>query len=115
MATTRGRKDSKSGGSTGDYQTRPSSPVEEMLLAAAERGDDSLETGRLLVSFKEGAGGDVKQALSSQGLRIADARDFDEQAATLESLGDADAVIWPGDQCGAGWQRCGSRTRLNGV
>ena len=30
-----------------------SSSVEELLLAALERGDDSFETGRYLVTFKE--------------------------------------------------------------
>jgi len=29
--------------------------VDEMLLAALERGDESLTTGRYLVTFKEGA------------------------------------------------------------
>jgi subtilisin family serine protease len=66
-----------------------------MLLAALERGDDSLETGRYLVTFKEGAVDEGMQSLGTQGMRVADARDYDAQAATLESVGDADAVVFP--------------------
>src|SRR5882762_4925040 len=72
-----------------------SSPVEELLLAALERGDDSFETGRYLVTFKEGAAEEGMQSLGTQGMRVANARDYKDQAATLESVGDADAVVFP--------------------
>jgi subtilisin len=72
-----------------------SSSVEELLLAALERGDDSFETGRYLVTFKEGAHEEGMQSLGTQGMRVANARDFKEQAATLEAVGDADAVVFP--------------------
>jgi len=72
-----------------------SSSVEELLLAALERGDDSFETGRYLVTFKEGAAEEGMQSLGTQGMRVASARDFKEQAATLEAVGDADAVVFP--------------------
>jgi subtilisin len=72
-----------------------SSSVEELLLAALERGDDSFETGRYLVTFKEGATEEGLQNLGTQGMRIADARDFKDQAATLEDVGDADAIVLP--------------------
>ena len=75
--------------------TRTSSPVDEMLLSALERGDDSFETGRFLVTFKEGAAQEGLKSLGVQGMRVADARDFTEQAAALESVGDADAVVFP--------------------
>lgn len=75
--------------------TRTSSPVDEMLLAALERGDDSFETGRLLITFKEGAAEDGLHSLGFGGMRVADARDFEDQAATLENVGDADAVLFP--------------------
>ena len=76
--------------------TRVSSPVEELLLAAQERGDESLETGRYLVTFKEGAAEEGVQMLrASKGLRVADARDFDDQAASIESVGDAEALVFP--------------------
>jgi subtilisin len=74
---------------------RVSSPVEELLLAALERGDESLETGRYLVTFKEAAVDEGIQALSAQGVRAVNARDFTDQAVTLENVGDADAVVFP--------------------
>lgn len=75
---------------------RASSTVEELLLAALERGDESFETGRYLITFKEGASDEGVKSLGVQGrgMRVADARDFDDQAATLESVGDADAVVF---------------------
>ena len=75
--------------------TRASSPVEELLLAALERGGESLETGRYLVTFKEGAADEGLQSLGVRGMRVADAREFENQAMTLEDVGDADAVIFP--------------------
>lgn len=66
-----------------------------MLLAAIERGEDSLETGRYLITFKEGAAEEGYQSLGTHGMRVADARDFTNQDAVLESVGDADAVVFP--------------------
>ncbi len=91
MATKKGRKIPSSSAAA----NRASSTVEELLLAALERGDDSFETGRFLVTFKEGAGEAGMQSLGAQGMRVADARDYKDQAATLESVGDADAVVFP--------------------
>ena len=93
MATKKGRSRARATG--GEDTTRTSSPVDEMLLAALERGDDSFETGRFLVTFKEGAAEEGLQFLGAQGMRVADARDFEEQAVALESVGDADAVMFP--------------------
>ena len=90
MATEKGRKPFE-----GTAANRASSPVEELLLAALERGDDSLETGRFLVTFKDGAAEEGLQSLGVRGMRVANARDFEDQAATLESVGDADAVVFP--------------------
>jgi hypothetical protein len=56
-----------------------SSSIEELLLAALERNDNTFETGRYLATFKEGAGEDGIQSLETQGMRVADARDFDDQ------------------------------------
>ncbi|GAB3019583.1 S8 family serine peptidase [Spirosoma pulveris] len=74
---------------------RASSSVDEILLAALERDDNSFETGRYLVTFKEGASEEGYQSLQTQGMRVADARDFDDQAVVMEKTGDADAVIFP--------------------
>jgi subtilisin len=79
----------------GEGASLVSSPVEEMLLAALERGDDNLETGRYLVTFKEGAAEEGMQSLGAQGMRVADAREFSDQAVTMENVGDADAVAFP--------------------
>lgn len=92
MATKKSRRSTKT---TSSAATAASSSVEEMLLAALERGDDSFETGRYLVTFKEGASEEGMQSLGTQGMRVANARDFNEQAATLEDVGDADAVVFP--------------------
>src|SRR5918994_3986443 len=72
-----------------------SSPVEELLLKALERGDETFETGRFLVTFKEGAADEGLQSIGQRSMRVANARDFDSQAAVLEELGDADAVVFP--------------------
>jgi subtilisin len=96
MASSKGRKNAPRSRAAADKSsTRASSSVDELLLAALERGDDSFETGRYLVTFKEGAGEAGAQALGAQSMRIADARDFDNQAATIEAVGDADAVVFP--------------------
>ena len=87
------RESHASSGSAGS--TRASSPIEELMLAALDRGDDSLRTGRYLATFKEGAAEDGLQALRAQGIRVADARDFGEQAATADTIGDAGAVVLP--------------------
>ena len=71
------------------------SSVDEMLLAALERGGESLETGRYLITFKEGAVTEGIQALSARGLRTADARDFARQAVNIQDVGDADSVVLP--------------------
>ena len=79
-----------------DAGTRTSSSVDEMLLAALARGDDSLQTGRFLATFKEGAGdAGAKSFAAAQGMRMADARDFKDQALVLENVADADAVVFP--------------------
>ena len=75
--------------------SRASSSVDDMLLAALQRGDDSLETGRYLVTFKESAIDEGMQEFGTRGLRVADTRDFTDQAVTLEDVGDADAVVFP--------------------
>ncbi|SOD99516.1 S8 family serine peptidase [Spirosoma fluviale] len=81
--------------SNGGAANRASSSVDEILLAALERDDNSFETGRYLVTFKEGASEEGYQSLQTQGMRVADARDFDDQAVVMENTGDADAVIFP--------------------
>jgi subtilisin len=74
-----------------------SASTEELLLACLQEGRDPEKTGRFLVTYKEGAD---EQAISNHlettsGFRVANARDFDDQAATLEAAGDADAMVFP--------------------
>lgn len=71
------------------------SSVEELLASARERGDASLETGRFLVTFKEGGEGAATAGFRDLGMRVASARDFDQQAVEMAALGDADAVVFP--------------------
>jgi subtilisin family serine protease len=79
-----------------ESSSRPSSSVDEMLLAALERGDDSFQTGRFLATFKEGAAQSGAQAFAAeQGMRVADARDFTNQALVMENVADADVVVFP--------------------
>jgi subtilisin len=80
---------------TSNESARVSASIEELLLAAAERGNESLETGRFLMTFKEGAHEEGYRSLGAQGMRVADARDFNDQAAVMDSVGDADALIFP--------------------
>lgn len=77
----------------GSSASRVSSSVDDLLLAALARGDDRFQTGRYLVTFKDGAGSAGLKAL--QAMRVAHAGDFEGQAATLDQLGDADAVFLP--------------------
>jgi subtilisin family serine protease len=74
--------------------TRTSSTIDEMLLAALERGEDTLRTGRLLATFKEGAMEQGKKALAAT-MRVADARDFEGQSVQMEDVAAADAVVFP--------------------
>jgi subtilisin family serine protease len=79
-----------------ENSSRISSSVDDMLLAALERGDDSFQTGRFLATFKEGAiDSGTKSFAAAQGMRVADARDFDNQAVLMENVADADAVVFP--------------------
>ncbi len=75
---------------------RVSSSVEELLLAALEQGGDPAKTGRYLVTFHENATEAGIQSFQQEGgYRIANARDFQDQAVRLEDVGDADTVVFP--------------------
>jgi subtilisin len=95
MARKNPNRSQKATSGNGPGNGRASSSVDEMLLAALERGEDSLETGRYLVTFKESAVEEGMQSFGTRGLRVADARDFSDQAVSLENVGDADAVVFP--------------------
>lgn len=89
MATTRRDR----GDSSDAY--RASATVDELMNVSLERGEDGFQTGRYLVTFKDGAAEEGIKSLQTQGMRIADARSFADQAVTLEEVGDADVVTFP--------------------
>lgn len=73
-----------------------STSTEALMLAAIERGEDLSKTGRFLVTYKEDALDEGMKHLQSQrGLRVANARDFKDQAVVFEAAADADAVVFP--------------------
>jgi subtilisin family serine protease len=72
-----------------------SAATEDLLLAALARGDESLETGRFIVTYRDQAHDEGVRSLKGRGLRIADARDFKDQAVAIEDVGDADALTFP--------------------
>ena len=71
-----------------------SASVDELLAAALDRGGHTFETGRSIVTFKADAAEEGVRLLGAQGVHVADARDFREQAITRESVGDAEAVVF---------------------
>ena len=83
------------GASKRDGEQRISASVDDLLLAAQQRGDDSLETGRYIITYKEDARDESAKSLKAQGLRVADARDYSDQAVALADVGDADALVFP--------------------
>ncbi len=102
MAIRRGRRPRARGAAattpTGDTPISAaavSAPTEQLLLAALERGGDTLETGRYLVTYREGMAEEGAKALRAQDFRMADARDFTGQAVALEDAGDAEALNFP--------------------
>lgn len=78
-----------------DQALSTASPIDEMLLAALERDETDLKTGRYIVTYKEGAMEQGAEHLRSLGLQAADAREFSGQAASLEAATGADALLLP--------------------
>jgi subtilisin len=93
MATRKqgGRKPAANDGA----QFAVSSTTEQLLLAALDRGGDSLETGRYLITYREGMIEEGVKSLKAQSFRLANARDFTDQAVNPEDAGDADALVFP--------------------
>ena len=83
------------GNGNGNGHAPSVSSIDEMLMAALQRGDDSLQTGRTIITYKEGAFDAGLQSLRDMGVRAADARDFSGQAVGAEDVGDADALVLP--------------------
>jgi subtilisin family serine protease len=70
--------------------------ADDLLLSILEQGGDTTKTGRFLMTFKEGgAAAGMKSLQSKRGLRVANARDFKNQAVSLADAGDAHAMVFP--------------------
>ena len=70
--------------------------ADDLLLAILNQGGDTTKTGRFLMTFKEGgAAAGMKSLQSKRGLRVANARDFKNQAVSLADAGDAHAMVFP--------------------
>jgi subtilisin family serine protease len=71
-----------------------SNSVDDLLLASLDRGGDSLETGRYLVTFNEGQESAGLKQLRSCGVYGADSRDFANQDVEMETLGDGGSLYF---------------------
>lgn len=69
------------------------STVDELLKTALDRGGRTFETGRSIITFQSMEAG--VRLFTEQGVRVADARDFQDQAVVLEKAGDAEALVFP--------------------
>src|SRR4051812_42501108 len=93
------RKATRPGGgaSSAGPSQRVNATADELLLAALEEGGDPAKTGRFLMTFKEGAlEAGTRSLRTKSGLRMANARDFTDQAGDLAQAGDAEGVVFPG-------------------
>jgi subtilisin len=73
----------------------PVNGIEAMLLASQSQSSASLQTGRYLITYKEGAQDAGLKAMKAMSMRTADARDFTSQAVDVANIGDADAMLFP--------------------
>jgi subtilisin len=77
-------------------QAGVSSSVDDLLMNALGQGGDTSRTGRYLVSFKREAKEEEIYAFRDRyRFRVASARDFKNQALSLEAVGDAEMVVFP--------------------
>ncbi|MGM0857784.1 MAG: S8 family serine peptidase [Pseudomonadota bacterium] len=95
MATNKGKGSEGNASGAGESLNSVSCGTEKLLLAALARGGSCLETGRFLISYREGRLEEGIKSLKAQQFRVADARDFADQAVSLEDAGDAEAMVFP--------------------
>lgn len=67
--------------------------VEELLLAALERGGNQLQTGRFLITFRDESA--LLKVLDAHKIRVTSASKAGNQTLGLQALGDAEVVIFP--------------------
>ncbi len=92
----------KRGGREGDVASvqgvlaaSAASSFDTMLLEAVARGDDSLKTGRFIVTHDPAERESAGSFMQSLGLKTADARDFDGLVADAADVGSADTLFLP--------------------
>ncbi|WP_434985893.1 hypothetical protein [Vreelandella zhaodongensis] len=80
-------KGNGSGKSTGTNKSlnSVSCGAEQLLLAALERGNHCLETGRFLISYRDGMLEEGIKTLKNQKFRVADARDMQIEVGPPDS------------------------------
>jgi subtilisin family serine protease len=71
-----------------------SNSVDDLLLASLDRGGDTLETGRYLVTFNAGQESAGLKQLRSCGVYGADSRDFANQDVEMETLADGGSLYF---------------------
>ena len=76
-------------------EVRVSATIEELLLGALARGEEILKTGRYIMTFRENSVDQGIKSLDAKGFNIKDARDFKNQAVTLQDVGNAEALVFP--------------------
>ena len=83
-----------------------SATIDELLQAALEQDGESLETGRYIVTFKEGAVEEGLQSLDAKGLGVVNAANFEGQAVTLQDVKQRRCTGIPGDWIRGRQRRC---------
>ena len=86
---TKGAKSSSDDGASASL----GASADALLLAALNAGEATWETGRSVVTFKEGATEDGIQELQASGLSVANANDVDYLG--VSALADTDALVFP--------------------
>ncbi len=71
------------------------SSYDAMLMAAMERGDVGLETGRFILTYDQSATDETKHAFESLSVRPVDARDYHSQTVSVENVGESEALFLP--------------------
>ena len=73
-----------------------SATVDDLLRAALKRGGDTSQTGRYIITFKEGGlETGVKTLQQRHSFQMADARDYLEQAVNLQDAAQVDVLSFP--------------------
>jgi len=89
------KKTSRPGRTTPAAAAPVTATTDELQLASLERGGDASKTGRILITFKQGALDAGVRELRRRNARVMSARDFHDQAVDFAQAGDADVIMFP--------------------